>query len=43
VIGIPAMKLEVEGGPGCSARIASTNHSVHLDRGTELILVVESL
>jgi hypothetical protein len=43
VIGIPTMKLEVEGGPGCSARISSTNHNVHLDRGTELILVVESL
>jgi hypothetical protein len=43
VIGIPMMNLEVEGGPGCSARISSANHSVHLDRGTELILVVESL
>jgi hypothetical protein len=42
VIGIPTMKLEVEGGPGCSARISSTNHSVLLDRGTELIMVVES-
>jgi hypothetical protein len=42
VIGIPMIKLEVEGGPGCSARISSTNHSVRLDRGTELILVVES-
>jgi hypothetical protein len=43
VIGIPMMKLEVEGGPGCSARISSTNRSVHLDRGMELIFVVESL
>ncbi|MGD0293246.1 MAG: hypothetical protein ABSB30_05270 [Terracidiphilus sp.] len=41
VIGIPALKLEVEGGPGCSSRISSTNRNVQLDRGTILILVVE--
>jgi hypothetical protein len=42
VIGLPKMKLEVEGGPGCSARISSTDRSVQLGLGAELILVVQS-
>ena len=42
VIGMPKMKLEVEGGPGCSARISSTDRSVQLGLGAELILVVQS-
>jgi hypothetical protein len=41
VIGIPGMKLEIEGGPGCSSRISSEKRSVQLDREAELILVVE--
>jgi len=42
VMGIPKLKLEVEGGPGCSARISSTDRSVLLTRGMEFIFVVES-
>ena len=42
VIGLPKMNLEVEGGPGCSARISSTDRSVQLGLGAELILVVQS-
>jgi hypothetical protein len=38
VIGMPMLKLEPEGGPGCSARISSTNRSVELGTGVELIL-----
>ena len=39
VVNMPAVKLEPEGGPGCSAKIMSTNHSVTLGAGTELILM----
>ena len=42
VAGLPKIKLEITGGPGCSSRILSTDHSVQLDRGTELILIVQS-
>jgi hypothetical protein len=42
VIGIPGLKLEIEGGPGCSSRITSTNRRVQLMRGVQLIFVVES-
>jgi hypothetical protein len=38
VIGMPMLKLEPEGGPGCSAKISSTNRSVELGTGVELIL-----
>jgi hypothetical protein len=39
VVGLPNMKLEVEGGPGCSARISTTDRSVMLLSGSVLILV----
>jgi len=42
VAGIPGLKLEIEGGPGCSSRITSTDRSVQLTRGMQLIFVVES-
>jgi hypothetical protein len=39
VVDMPKVKLEIAGGPGCSARISSTNHSVQLEPGSELILI----
>jgi len=42
VVGLPNMKLEVEGGPGCSARISTTERSVQLQSGSLLILVALS-
>jgi hypothetical protein len=42
VLALPKLKLDYEGGPGCSARITSTDKSVQLEPGTELILVVQS-
>ncbi|MGO9317781.1 MAG: hypothetical protein ACLPXT_14040 [Terracidiphilus sp.] len=39
---LPKIKLEVTGGPGCSARITSTDNSVLLPRNAELILLVQS-
>ncbi|MGA9465410.1 MAG: tetratricopeptide repeat protein [Terracidiphilus sp.] len=39
VVNMPAVKLEPEGGPGCSAKITSTSRSVTLGTGTELILM----
>jgi tetratricopeptide (TPR) repeat protein len=43
VAGIPKMKLEPLGGPGCSAKMTSLEHSVRLGPGTELILTRQSL
>ena len=40
VVRMPKLKLEPEGGPGCSARITSTNRSVQLGTGAELILTM---
>ena len=40
VVNMPAVKLEPEGGPGCSAKITSTSRSVSLGAGTELILMM---
>jgi hypothetical protein len=40
VVGIPKVKLEPQGGPGCSARMISTERSVQLGTGAELLLVV---
>lgn len=40
VIGYPKLKLDVEGGPGCSARISSTDRSAHIEMGSELVLLV---
>ncbi|MDR3773432.1 MAG: retropepsin-like aspartic protease [Terracidiphilus sp.] len=42
VVHMPDVKLEPEGGPGCSARITSTNHSVQLGAGSELILTMST-
>jgi hypothetical protein len=39
VVGMPKTKLEITGGPGCSARISSTNRSIQLMRGTTLFLI----
>ena len=39
VIRMSKLKLEVAGGPGCSARFSSTNHSIQLEPGSELILI----
>ena len=42
VLALPKLKLDYEGGPGCSSRITSTDRSVQLEPGSELILVVQS-
>ncbi len=41
VVRMPKVKLEPQGGPGCSARFSSTDRSVQLAPGAELILIVE--
>jgi hypothetical protein len=43
VVRMPKVKLEPEGGPGCSARISSSDRTVQLAPGSELILTVEKL
>jgi hypothetical protein len=40
---MPKVKLEPEAGQGCSAKITSTNHSVQLGTGTELILLMKKV
>jgi hypothetical protein len=40
VVRMPDVKLEPEGGPECSAKITSTNRSVTLGTGSELILTM---
>jgi hypothetical protein len=42
VVELPKLKLEVTGGPGCSARITSAENSVLLPRNSEMILLVQS-
>ena len=43
VAGLPKLKLDVEGGPGCSSsRISSTDRTAVLELGSELILVAQS-
>jgi tetratricopeptide (TPR) repeat protein len=42
VLSIPAMKLEPVGGPGCSAKMTDTEHSVRLGTGSELILTMQT-
>ena len=42
VLGLPKLQLDYAGGPECSAQITSTDRSVQLEPGTELILVVQS-
>jgi hypothetical protein len=43
VVRMPKVKLEPEGGPGCSARIISSDRAVQLGAGVELLLTVEKL
>ncbi len=43
VLGIPNMKLEPSGGPGCSAKMTNTDHSVRLTTGAEVILSMQSV
>lgn len=42
VAGMPKLKLEPKGGPGCSARFTSSERSVRLGVGAELILTMQS-
>ena len=43
VLGMPKLKLDVQGGPGCnSARISSTDSSTVLELGSQLILIPQS-
>jgi hypothetical protein len=37
VAGIPKLKLQPLGGPGCSTKLVSTQSSLRLGPGTELI------
>jgi hypothetical protein len=37
---LPNLKLEPEGGPGCSSRISSSDRNVELQTGVELILMM---
>jgi hypothetical protein len=43
VAGIPKMKLEPWGGPGCSTKITTVDRSVRLGPGSELILTMQEL
>jgi hypothetical protein len=43
VLRMPKVKLEPQAGPGCSTRITSTNRSVQLGPGSELILLMRNL
>ena len=43
VIRMPKIKLEPVGGPGCSAKITSTEHSIRLGTGAELIFTMEEM
>jgi hypothetical protein len=43
VLGMPKLKLDVQGGPACSsARISSTDHTAVLELGSNLILIPQS-
>jgi len=41
VVHMPKLKLEIAGGPGCSARFSSTNRSIQLEPGSELLLIYQ--
>ena len=43
VVNMPAVKLEPEGGPGCSAKITSSSRSITLGTGSELILTMSTI
>jgi len=40
VVGMKNVKLEPQGGPDCSARLTSTERSIQLGTGAQLLLVV---
>jgi len=40
VVHMPEVKLEPEGGPGCSARFTSTNRTIQIGAGSEMILTM---
>jgi tetratricopeptide (TPR) repeat protein len=40
VVNMPAVKLEPQGGPGCSSRMTAPNRSIELGAGSELILTI---
>jgi hypothetical protein len=42
VIGLSKVRLDLQGGPGCSTRIFSSDSSIQLAPGSEFILVVQS-
>jgi hypothetical protein len=42
VVELPKLKLEVTGGPGCSARITSTENSVLIPRNSVLFLLMQN-
>jgi hypothetical protein len=42
VVGINKLKLEPQGGPGCSARMSSTERNIELAPGTVLLFAVRS-
>jgi hypothetical protein len=42
VVELPKIKLDVTGGPGCSARITSTDNSVLVPRNSVLILLMQN-
>ena len=42
VVELPKLKLEVTGGPGCSARITSTDNSVLIPRNSVLFLLMQN-
>lgn len=41
VVRLPKVKLDPEGGPGCSARISSSDRNIQIAPGTDLILTLE--
>ncbi|HLY42068.1 MAG TPA: hypothetical protein VKR52_12720 [Terracidiphilus sp.] len=40
VVGYPKIKLDPSGGPGCSAKLTSTDKNIHLGTGTQMILMM---
>ena len=40
VVGFPKIKLDPSGGTGCSAKLTSTDKNIHLESGTQLILML---
>lgn len=42
VVGLPQLKLEPHGGPGCSTKITSTGHTLRLGVGSQLILTMQT-